>query len=86
MYQKSVLDNGLRVLTANMPHTHSVCVSIFIGAGSRYETDAEAGISHFIEHLLFKGTPKRPTARDVAETIEGVGGLFNGSTNKEVTV
>jgi predicted Zn-dependent peptidase len=86
LYQESVLDNGLRVLTANMPHTHSVCVSIFIGAGSRYETDAEAGISHFIEHLLFKGTTKRPTARDVAETIEGVGGLFNGGTNKEATV
>ena len=86
MYKKAVLDNGLRVLTANMPHTQSVCVCIFIGVGSRYETNAEAGVSHFIEHLLFKGTPKRPTARDISGAIEGVGGIFNGGTDKEVTV
>ena len=53
MYQKTTLDNGLRIITSTMPHTRSVCVSLFIGTGSRYETDPEAGISHFIEHLLF---------------------------------
>jgi len=69
-----------------MPHTHSVCISIFIGVGSRYETEAEAGISHFIEHLLFKGTQKRPTAREVSGAIEGVGGILNGGTDRELTV
>ena len=86
MYQKTTLDNGLRIITATMPHTRSVSVCIFIGVGSRYETETQAGISHFIEHLLFKGTPKRPTSREVSETIEGVGGILNGGTNKELTV
>ena len=86
MYQKTTLDNGLRVITATMPHTQAVCISFFIGVGSRYETDAEAGISHFIEHLLFKGTPKRPAAREIAEAIEGIGGILNGGTDKELSV
>ena len=86
MYQKTTLDNGLRIITATMPHTCSVSICIFIGVGSRYETETQAGISHFIEHLLFKGTPKRPTSREVSETIEGVGGILNGGTNKELTV
>ncbi len=68
-----------------MPHTRSVSITIFIGTGSRYESEVEAGISHFIEHLLFKGTEKRTTAREIAEAIEGVGGILNGGTGKELT-
>lgn len=86
MYQKTTLDNGLRVITATMPHTQAVSLNLFIGVGSRYETKAEAGISHFIEHLLFKGTAKRPTAREISEAIERVGGILNGGTDKELTV
>jgi len=86
LYRKATLDNGLRVITATMPHTRSVSICIFIGVGSRYETKAEAGISHFIEHLLFKGTPKRTTARAISEAIEGVGGILNGGTGKELTL
>ncbi len=86
MYQKTTLDNGLRIITATMPHTRSVSICIFVGVGSRYETETQAGISHFIEHLLFKGTPRRPTSREVSETIEGVGGILNGGTDKELTV
>ena len=86
MYQKTTLDNGLRILTSYMPHTRSVSISIFIGVGARYETGAEAGISHFIEHLCFKGTHKRPTAKDIAAAIEGVGGILNGGTDKELTL
>lgn len=82
----SVLKNGLRVITSSMQHTRSVCVSIFIGAGSRYEREDEAGVSHFIEHLCFKGTQRRVTAKEIAETIDGVGGLLNGGTDKEFTV
>jgi predicted Zn-dependent peptidase len=85
LYQKTTLDNGLRVLTSRMPHTRSVCVALFIGVGSRYESSAEAGASHFIEHILFRGTKKRPQARDISEAIEGVGGILNGATDKELT-
>jgi len=85
LYQKTVLDNKLRLLTAHMPHTQSVSISLFIGIGSRYETDTEAGISHFVEHLCFRGTEKRPTAREISAAIEGVGGLLNGGTDKELT-
>jgi len=86
LYQKTILDNGLRLITVAMPHTMSVSIGIFIGVGSRYEAEAEAGISHFAEHLLFKGTQKRPTAKEISEAIEGVGGVLNGGTDKELTV
>ena len=86
LYQKTTLDNGLRVITAAMPHTRSVSICIFIGAGSRYETEPQAGVSHFIEHLLFKGTPRRTTAREISVAIEGVGGIINAGTDKELTV
>ena len=86
MYQKTVLDNGLRIVTSEMPHTRSACISIFIGAGSRYELPEQAGLSHFVEHLCFKGTEKRPTSKEISETIDGVGGVLNGGTDKELTV
>ena len=86
MYQKTVLDNGLRIITSTMPHTRSVSLSFYIGVGSRYETEAQAGVSHFIEHLCFRGTPKRATAHELSVVIEGVGGILNGGTDKEVTV
>ena len=86
MYQKTVLDNGLRLITSTMPHTRSVSLSFYIGVGSRYETEAQAGISHFIEHLCFRGTPKRTTAHEISAAIEGVGGILNGGTDKEITV
>ena len=86
MYQRSVLDNKLRVLTSTMDHTQSVSIVICVGAGSRYESDELAGVSHFIEHLPFKGTESWPTARAVSEAIEGVGGMMNASTDREMTV
>lgn len=86
MYQRTVLDNGLPVLTSTMPNIHSVSMALFVGAGSRYETDEMAGASHFLEHLLFKGTEGWPTAREVSEAIEGVGGVMNASTDREMTI
>jgi len=86
MYQSSVLDNKLRVLTSTMAHTQSISMVICVGAGSRYESDELAGVSHFIEHLPFKGTESWPTARAVSEAIEGVGGVMNASTDREMTV
>ena len=85
-FDRTALPNGLRVLTSSMPHTRSVSLSLYVGTGSRYERDAEAGVSHFLEHLLFKGTERWPTAKDVAETVDGVGGLMNGGTDREYTV
>lgn len=85
-YQKITLDNGLRLITASLPQVHSVCLSIYVGAGSRYESEEKAGLSHFLEHLLFKGTERWATAREIAEAVEGVGGVLNGSTDKELTV
>jgi predicted Zn-dependent peptidase len=69
-----------------MAHTQSVSMVICVGAGSRYESDELAGVSHFIEHLPFKGTESCPTARAVSEAIEGVGGVMNASTDREMTV
>ena len=86
MYQKIALDNGLRIITCPMPHPRSVSVCIYMGAGSRYESDAQAGVSHFIEHLCFRGTKKRASAKDISGAIEGVGGVLNGGTDKELTV
>jgi len=86
LYQKVTLDNGLRLVTATMPHTRSVSIGFFIGTGSRYETETQAGVSHFIEHLYFRGTAKRPTASEISTAIEGVGGILNGGTDKELTV
>ncbi len=80
-----MLPNGLRLLTASMPGMRSASIAFFFKSGSRYEQDSIAGVSHFIEHMLFKGTRAYPTARLISEAIEGVGGTFNGSTGKELT-
>jgi predicted Zn-dependent peptidase len=85
-YSKSTLPNGLRVLTSSMPHTYSVAISVYMGAGSRYETPAESGVSHFLEHMCFKGTEKRPTAQMISEAVDGVGGVLNAATDREFTV
>ena len=85
-YIKSTLPNGLRVLTSSMPHTYSVAVSVYVGAGNRYETTAESGVSHFVEHMVFKGTQKRPSAQIISEAIDSVGGVLNAATDREFTV
>lgn len=86
MHQRTTLANGLRILTAPMPHTRSVSLSIYVAAGSRFEEREQAGISHFVEHMLFKGTERRRTARDISEAVDSVGGLLNGGTDRELTV
>jgi predicted Zn-dependent peptidase len=86
LYSKTTLPNGLRLIVAPMPHTRSVTVSIYVGAGARYETRADAGISHFVEHMCFKGTLKRPNAQEISEAIDGIGGVLNAATDREYTV
>jgi predicted Zn-dependent peptidase len=85
-YRRTTLENGLRIVSQTMPGTRSVAVSVYVGAGSRYESDEEAGISHLLEHLVFKGTTKRPTAQEISELIDGVGGVMNAGTDRELTV
>ena len=85
-YERSIMPNGLRVITASMPATRSISAALYIGTGSRYEEDSEAGVSHYLEHMLFKGTNKRPHPKDVSEEIERVGGYINASTDKELTI
>ena len=85
-FERTTLDNGLRVVTSSMSHTRSVTVSVYVGVGSRYEPDDRAGISHVVEHLVFKGTERRPHPIDISGGVEGVGGVLNASTEQEMTV
>src|SRR3954447_16450261 len=85
VFQRDTLDNGLRVLTADLPYAQSVAVLVMLAAGSRYETAENAGIAHFSEHMFFKGTEKRPTTQEIAGTIDSIGGEFNAFTGKEYT-
>jgi predicted Zn-dependent peptidase len=84
-YSRSVLPNGLRVITASMPHTRSAAVHLYIGVGARHEPPKLAGISHFVEHMVFKGTDRRPDPVMISEAIEGVGGQLNAATDHEHT-
>ncbi|MFH0809425.1 MAG: pitrilysin family protein [Pseudomonadota bacterium] len=84
MYRKTVLDNGVRVITERIPYVRSVSVGIWVTVGSRDERAVEAGISHFIEHMVFKGT-KRRDAQQIAREIDSIGGASNAFTGKENT-
>jgi predicted Zn-dependent peptidase len=84
MFAKTVLDNGIRVVSHEMPDNRSVSLGIWVENGSRHESAAENGISHFIEHLLFKGTERRSAAQ-IAEEMDAVGGIINAFTSKENT-
>jgi len=79
------LPNNLRVISVPMPTMESVTVTIWVGVGSRFETNKISGISHFLEHMVFKGSKKRPSAKEIAEAIDSIGGEFNASTSKEWT-
>ncbi len=85
VYQRNVLSNGLRVLTAPIDSAQSVTCYVMLAAGSRYEHAGNRGIAHFAEHMFFKGTERRPTAKDIALEVDGLGGEFNAFTSKEYT-
>ncbi len=84
-HQVHALPGGAKLITVPMPERLSTSVVVMFGGGSRLEEDRLAGVSHFIEHLYFKGTQKRPTSKEIADAIEGVGGFINASTDKELT-
>jgi len=84
-YVLTELDSGERVISERLAHVRSVAIGFWIGAGSRDETDAKAGVSHFIEHLLFKGTASY-SAQEIAEIFDALGGELNAATSREHTV
>ena len=84
-FHRTVLPNGLRIITIPMPSFESSTVLVMVGGGSRYETKQNNGISHFLEHMAFKGTKKRPSAIQISTLIDGIGGEFNAFTGKETT-
>ncbi|NIM02590.1 hypothetical protein GTN66_00325 [bacterium] len=85
MYKKYLLDNGLKVIIAPMKGTRAVTVLILIGIGSRYESEQVNGITHFLEHMFFRGTGKRASAKVISETVDRVGGELNAYTGEEST-
>lgn len=85
-FSLQTLASGVRLVVAPLAHRNSVAVAFMVGVGSRYETSAEHGISHFVEHMVFKGGGRYPTARDISEAVEGVGGAVNAATDREATV
>lgn len=84
-YHKDILNNGLRIITIPMPSLESVTVSVWVKTGSRNENGKNNGVSHFLEHMFFKGTTNRPTAKQIAEEIDQIGGVQNAGTSKEYT-
>src|SRR4026208_1780194 len=82
MIVRDTLDNGIRLVTESMGHVRSVSLGVWLARGSRHETDAESGIAHFVEHMLFKGTTTR-TAEDIAQQVDSIGGQLDAFTSKE---
>lgn len=85
MFQKNTLSNDLRVITVPMPQVKSATVLVLVKAGSRYENSKNNGISHFLEHMMFKGTTKRPNKSAISTLLDSIGGSFNAFTSKENT-
>src|SRR3990167_10102401 len=84
-FEKITLKNGLRVILAPLESVMSTTAIVLCGAGSRYETKATNGISHFLEHMFFKGTQRRPTATDISHALDEIGADYNAFTGKEAT-
>ena len=84
MFQKTCLENGIKVVTEKMPHVRSVCIGIWVPTGSRHEAPEKNGISHFVEHMLFKGTDRR-TSLDISTAVDSLGGEINAFTSREMT-
>src|SRR2546423_8257688 len=85
-YRLATLPTGARVVSTELADRPSVTMAIMFKVGSRYESDKEAGISHFLEHMFFKGSARYAGAKEIAEAIEGVGGVLNAATDKELTM
>jgi predicted Zn-dependent peptidase len=85
IWRKTTLEQGLRVITIPQKNTQAVTILVLVGTGSKYEKKELNGISHFLEHMFFKGTKKRPSTTKIAETLDRVGGIYNAFTSEEYT-
>lgn len=85
MYKKSLLSCGAKLITVPLEHTETVTILLLVRTGSKNESENIRGISHFLEHMFFKGTAKRPTTLDISKELDGVGGVYNAFTGKEYT-
>lgn len=86
MVTRTILPNGFRILTCPLPHVRTATIGFYVSTGARFEPEEKAGLAHFLEHMVFKGTPSYPTARRLSEAIEGVGGVLDASTAAESTI
>lgn len=86
MFERTTIPDGPRVITARLMGARSVAVAVYVLAGSRAETDDDAGAAHFMEHLTFRGTAAYPSSQAISEAVEGIGGSFNAATDRESTV
>jgi predicted Zn-dependent peptidase len=84
-YHKTILPNGLRIITTPLTNLESATLTIWVGVGSRHEDEALSGLTHFLEHMVFKGSKKRPTAREISESVDAIGAEINAATSKEWT-
>src|SRR4030043_1126816 len=84
-YKLHTMPSGLRVVTVPMPPLENATVTIWVKTGSRNENEKVGGISHFLEHMVFKGSSKRPTAKDISQAVDAIGGEFNAATSKDWT-
>jgi predicted Zn-dependent peptidase len=84
-YSRNILADGLTLLTVPMASVRSVTALLIVGVGSRYETQTQRGLAHFLEHMVFKGTQKYPTSLKLAAAVDGIGAEFNAFTGKEYT-
>ena len=84
-FNKKTLENGLRIITVPMVDNPSVTVLVMVEAGSKYENKETSGLSHFLEHMVFKGTPKRPKAIDISRELDSIGSHYNAFTSQEFT-
>jgi predicted Zn-dependent peptidase len=84
-YKLHTMPSGLRIITVPMPSLESVTLTVWVKTGSRNEEKRVGGISHFLEHMVFKGSPKRPTAKDISQAVDAIGGEFNAGTSKDWT-
>ena len=82
---KTVLTNGLTVVTEHIPSVKSVTAGIWVKSGARHETQKQAGVTHFLEHMLFKGTYKRPLPKDISQELDQLGAYFNATTTQTFT-
>src|SRR3989338_6523427 len=85
MFHKITLKNGLRIITVPQKNTQAVTILVLAGTGSKYEKKEISGISHFLEHMFFKGTKNRPNKMEIAEILDKVGGLYNAFTGEDYT-